>query len=170
MSYGLEYPCGQLGSAASAVSPPSSLFTPGQLPVGAARETEKALTLCKHCSAIAKTSLCYLLSALFSINALFSRIFKIQRKLISKVRSSSHNKTETLTITHSYQCPIIYKSCYSTGGDKYQQINCSWLLRVKFKVELSSGRLRVYILLTHVQGLTTSCISMVPRNEIITNT
>lgn len=73
-SYGLEYPCGQLGSAVSAVSPPSSFGIPSQLPVGAARETEKALTMCKHCSATAKTSLCYLLSLLIHCSQEFFKL------------------------------------------------------------------------------------------------
>ena len=59
MSYGMEYPFGQLGSAVPAASPPSFLCTPSLLAGGVVRETEKALTLCKHCSAITKTSLCY---------------------------------------------------------------------------------------------------------------
>lgn len=49
MSCGMEYPLGQLGSAVL-VSPPSLLT--GGMVCGA----EKALTLCKHCSAKSKTS------------------------------------------------------------------------------------------------------------------
>ena len=58
-SYGLEYPFGQLGSAVPAVSPPSFLCTPSLLTGRAVWEAEKALTLCKHCSAVTKTSLYY---------------------------------------------------------------------------------------------------------------
>ena len=56
-SYGLEYPCGQLGSAVPAVSPPNFLCTPSLLAGGVGWEAEKALTLRKHCSAITKTPL-----------------------------------------------------------------------------------------------------------------
>jgi len=59
MSYGMGYPLGQLGSALPAVSPPSSSCTPSLLAGGVVRGAGKALTLCKHCSAIAKTPLCY---------------------------------------------------------------------------------------------------------------
>ena len=59
MSYGLEYPLGQLGSAVPAVSPPNSLCPPSLLTGGVGEEAEKPLALCEHCSEIAKTSLCY---------------------------------------------------------------------------------------------------------------
>ena len=58
-SYGMEYPSGQLGSAVPAVSPPNSLCTPSVLAGGAVSEAEETLTLCKHCSAITKTSMYY---------------------------------------------------------------------------------------------------------------
>jgi len=56
-SYGMEYPCAQLGSAVLAVSPLNSLCTPSPLAGGVVGEAEKALTLCKHCLARTKTSL-----------------------------------------------------------------------------------------------------------------
>ena len=59
MSYGREYPFGQLGSAVPTVSPPNFLCTSNLLTGRAVWEAEKALTLCKHCSAITKTSLYY---------------------------------------------------------------------------------------------------------------
>ena len=58
-SYGVKYPFGQLGSAVPAVSPPSFPCTPSLLTGGVEWEAERALTLCKHCSAITKPSLCY---------------------------------------------------------------------------------------------------------------
>jgi len=58
-SYVMGSPFGQLGSAVPAVSPPSPLCTPDLLAGGAAGEAEKTLTLCEHCSATAKTLLCY---------------------------------------------------------------------------------------------------------------
>lgn len=59
MSYGAEYPSDQLGSAIRAVSLLYLLFTPILLAGGAEWEKESALTLCEHCSATAKTSVCY---------------------------------------------------------------------------------------------------------------
>ena len=59
MSYGMEYPFGQLGSAVPAVSPPNLLCTSSLFTGRVGWEAEKALTLCKHCWAITKTSLCY---------------------------------------------------------------------------------------------------------------
>lgn len=56
MLSGLKYPIGQLGSAIQVVSPPSFLPTPRLV---AEKEKEKALTLCKHFSATAKTLGCY---------------------------------------------------------------------------------------------------------------
>ena len=47
------------GQLSWAVSPPSFLCTPSPLTGEAVREAEKALALCKHSSAITKTSLCY---------------------------------------------------------------------------------------------------------------
>jgi len=58
-SYGMEYPCGQSGSAVPAVPPPTFLCTPSPLAGGVGWEAEKALTLCKQRSAIIKTSLYY---------------------------------------------------------------------------------------------------------------
>lgn len=55
----IGYPFGQLGSAVPAVAPCSSLCTPSLLAGRAAWGAAKALTLCKHCSAAAKTSLCH---------------------------------------------------------------------------------------------------------------
>jgi len=59
MLYGMEYLFGQFGSAVLAVSPPNFLTTPSLFTKGAEREKEKVLTLCKHCSATARTLLCY---------------------------------------------------------------------------------------------------------------
>jgi len=61
MSYGVEHLCGQLAvsPAVPAVSPPNFLCTPSPLAGGAELEAEKAFTLCEHCSAMTKTSLCY---------------------------------------------------------------------------------------------------------------
>jgi len=58
-SYGLGYPSGQLGSAVPPGSPPSFLCTPSLLAGKATWGALKALTLCKYCSVITKTSLCY---------------------------------------------------------------------------------------------------------------
>ncbi|KAK4831533.1 hypothetical protein QYF61_018135 [Mycteria americana] len=55
--YGIGYPFGQLGSAVPSVSPPSLLPTLSLLAAGAEWEAEKALTLCKHCSAIEQNEL-----------------------------------------------------------------------------------------------------------------
>lgn len=58
MSYGIRYPFHQMGSAVPAVTPaPNFLFS--LLAAKPAWETEEALTLCKQCSAIAETLLCY---------------------------------------------------------------------------------------------------------------
>lgn len=51
-SYRMEYPFGQFGSTES---PPNSLPTPSLQ----TREAEKASQLCKYCSAITKTLVCY---------------------------------------------------------------------------------------------------------------
>ena len=59
LSYGMEYPFGQLGSAVPAVSPPNFLCTPSLLAGGVGWGAEKALTQCEHCSAVTKTSLNY---------------------------------------------------------------------------------------------------------------
>ena len=58
MSYSTGYPFRQSGSAVLAVSPPNPFPTPSLLVLGPESEKEKALMLCKHCSAIAKT-LCF---------------------------------------------------------------------------------------------------------------
>jgi len=58
-SYVMGCPFGQLGSAALSVPLPSFWGTLSLLAGRAAGEAEKALKLCKHCSAIAKTPLCY---------------------------------------------------------------------------------------------------------------
>ena len=58
-SYGVGYPSGQLGSAVLAGSSPTFLCTPRLLTGGVVWEAEKALTLCKNCSAVTKTSLHY---------------------------------------------------------------------------------------------------------------
>jgi len=55
----MEYSFGQLGSADPAV-PFNFLSTPSLISGLAEWEEEKASTLCKHCSAIAKTLVCYL--------------------------------------------------------------------------------------------------------------
>lgn len=55
--YGLGHPFGVLESAVQAVSPPSLLCTPSPLAGGV--RSRKGLDLCKHCSAIRKTFLCY---------------------------------------------------------------------------------------------------------------
>ena len=52
--------CGtSLWSAVLTVSPPNFLCTLSLLAGGAAWETEEALNLCKHCSAITKILVCY---------------------------------------------------------------------------------------------------------------
>ena len=58
--YHMGYPFGEFGSTVPAVSPPSLLPTQS-LPYTVATEwkTEKALMLCKYCSPITKTLLCY---------------------------------------------------------------------------------------------------------------
>lgn len=58
-SYSMEYPFVRLGSADPAVSPPNLLPTPNLLTAGTEWETKKVLMLCKRCSAIAKTRVCY---------------------------------------------------------------------------------------------------------------
>lgn len=52
-------PFGQMRSDVSAVSPSSHLPTPSLLTGRMVWRAEKASMLCKHCSAIAKTSVCY---------------------------------------------------------------------------------------------------------------
>jgi len=54
----MEYPFGQLDSAVLAVSYPI-LFIPSLLAGRGVSEAEKALTLCKHCSAITANSMYY---------------------------------------------------------------------------------------------------------------
>lgn len=73
--------------------------------------------LLKYCHKVAKSSL----QALFSVlNALFSRIFQLERKLISKVKSSSYNKRDMLTITHSkhFSFSLFYKMRQVPAADK----------------------------------------------------
>ena len=55
-SYGMEHPSGQLGSAVLTMSPPNFLCTTSLHAGGVVWGAEKALNLCEHCSAIAKTS------------------------------------------------------------------------------------------------------------------
>uniref|UniRef100_A0A8C0EEM0 Centrosomal protein 192 n=1 Tax=Bubo bubo TaxID=30461 RepID=A0A8C0EEM0_BUBBB len=55
MLHGMDSPFGQLGSAVLIVSPPYLLPTPSLLSGVTEWEMEKALTLCKHCSATAGT-------------------------------------------------------------------------------------------------------------------
>jgi len=57
-SYNTEYPFDQLGSDILAVSSSDLLLTPSILG-GGEQEKEKALTLCKQCSATAETLVCY---------------------------------------------------------------------------------------------------------------
>lgn len=59
ISCGMEYPSGKFGSAVPAMSPPSFLHTPVPLMKGSKRGKDKALLLCKYCSAIGKTLLCF---------------------------------------------------------------------------------------------------------------
>lgn len=55
--YGREYPFGQFGSLVPAVFPPKLLhIPPAYLPQA---ESEKAFLLCRCCSAIGKTQVCY---------------------------------------------------------------------------------------------------------------
>jgi len=58
-SRGMEYALGQFGSAVLVASPHNFLHIPNLLAEGAEWEKEKALMLCKHCSAIAKPLVCY---------------------------------------------------------------------------------------------------------------
>lgn len=66
----MEYPLGELGSAASVVSPPSwqAGCLPSSLAGGLVWEAEKTLTLYKHCSAVVKTSVLWALFAAKSQN------------------------------------------------------------------------------------------------------
>ena len=57
-SYGMEYPFGQFGSAVLDLSPPKILPTPSLL-VRGGNAGETALMLWEHCSAVAKTLVCY---------------------------------------------------------------------------------------------------------------
>ena len=59
MSYSMEYPFAQLGSAVPAMFPPNFLCNPIPLAGGVVWGAEKNLSLCNHCSAVTKTSLCY---------------------------------------------------------------------------------------------------------------
>lgn len=52
-----DVPLGHLGSALSAVSPPSFFCNSSLLTGGVVQEAQKALTLCKLCPAVTKTSL-----------------------------------------------------------------------------------------------------------------
>jgi len=54
MTSGMEYSFGHFGSAVQVVSPPNFLPTSSLLVEGAEWEREKALPLCKDCSATAK--------------------------------------------------------------------------------------------------------------------
>ena len=56
---GIEHPCSQFGSSVPAMSPPNFLPTPAYSLGGPEWGKEKALTLCKYCSATAKIPLCY---------------------------------------------------------------------------------------------------------------
>lgn len=66
----MEYPLGELGSAASVVSPPSwqAGCLPSSLAGGLVWEAEKTLTLYKHCSAVVETSVLWALFAAKSQN------------------------------------------------------------------------------------------------------
>ena len=79
--YGTEYPFGQLGSAVPAVPPPSSLSSPSLLTGGVGWEAEKALTLCKHGSAVTKTSPCYQYCSQHKSNAQLLWSYLLWRKL-----------------------------------------------------------------------------------------
>ena len=61
ISYGTEYPFGQIRSAVLILFSPSSLLVPPQPPlaVRTVQEVEASLSLYSHCSATTKTSVCY---------------------------------------------------------------------------------------------------------------
>lgn len=56
-AHGVGYPSGQVGLAVPVLSSPSSLCIPSLLTCGVT--SRKALTVCKHCSAVVKLSMCY---------------------------------------------------------------------------------------------------------------
>ena len=55
----VEYPFGHFGSAVLALSPPNLLPTPSLLGFGGGVVGETASMLWEHCSAVAKTLVCY---------------------------------------------------------------------------------------------------------------
>lgn len=77
ISYGVEYSLTHLGSAVVAMSPPNFLCTP-RLLIGGVRSRE-ALTLCKHCSGVTKTSLIY--QHVFSTSPKHSPILANMKKI-----------------------------------------------------------------------------------------
>lgn len=73
--------------------------------------------LLKCCHEVAKSSL---QSSCSVLNALFSRIFQLEKKLISKFKSLSHNKTETVTVTHSkhFNVSLFYRKRQVPAEDR----------------------------------------------------
>lgn len=59
LCFEIEYPHCQLGSAVLACLFPASCAPPVFSLVGWDEKQEKVLTLCKHCSAVIKTTVCY---------------------------------------------------------------------------------------------------------------
>lgn len=66
-SKGMKHPLGHLGSAVPVVSPPSFPCIPSLLASTAIQKAEKALVLCRSCSAITKIHL-YFIYAVLSTN------------------------------------------------------------------------------------------------------
>ena len=108
-SYGMEYPLGQLWSAVAAVSPPNSLCSPSLFTGGAVWEAVKALTLCKHCSAITTTSLC--VNPVFSTNPKHSPYQLLWRKLTLPQPQPAHSPP--LTPYHLCHAQVLHYPIHS---------------------------------------------------------
>jgi len=89
MSYGTGHPFGQLGSAVLPVSPPSHLCTPSLLAGGVVQGVEKALTVCKHCSAATKDPC--VINIVFSTNSKHSLILATMNKINSTQPKQPHS-------------------------------------------------------------------------------
>lgn len=96
MPYSLECPSVELESAVLDGSPPSSLCIPNSLVGRVGWEMEKVLILCKLCSALTETSLCFTVS---SSNPKHSPILPTMKQISSipdKTRTASFYKTSVL--------------------------------------------------------------------------
>lgn len=105
MAYGVKYPWGQPGPAVLVVSPPCFLCTLSLLAV--LWGVEKALTLRKHCSVIAKMSLSY--QHYFQHKSQTYQLLWKKKVALCKSKPQAHTWS-----SHSFQWyHVLSKKCYT---------------------------------------------------------